>query len=91
MVRTASRSTFCYFSCHFSPLKYPQSGISPNILQEVEIPVVGNNECECAYPNAITDNMICAGLKEGGKDSCQVTNILCISYLKYFVTTGGQM
>uniref|UniRef100_A0A3Q3WMV0 Peptidase S1 domain-containing protein n=1 Tax=Mola mola TaxID=94237 RepID=A0A3Q3WMV0_MOLML len=44
---------------------------NPDILQEVEVPVVGNNECECAYPSGITDNMICAGLRQGGKDSCQ--------------------
>uniref|UniRef100_A0A3Q3X9Z5 Peptidase S1 domain-containing protein n=1 Tax=Mola mola TaxID=94237 RepID=A0A3Q3X9Z5_MOLML len=67
----SSRYTFCFFSCHFSPLKYLQLVYNPDILQEVEVPVVGNNECECAYPSGITDNMICAGLRQGGKDSCQ--------------------
>jgi len=43
---------------------------SPQILQEVDVPVVGNNECDCSY-YGITDNMLCAGLNEGGKDSCQ--------------------
>uniref|UniRef100_A0A668UG57 Peptidase S1 domain-containing protein n=1 Tax=Oreochromis aureus TaxID=47969 RepID=A0A668UG57_OREAU len=38
-------------------------------LQEVNVPIVGNNECKCFAE--ITENMICAGLKEGGKDSCQ--------------------
>ncbi|XP_034413556.1 serine protease 27-like [Cyclopterus lumpus] len=41
-----------------------------DILQEVNVPIVGNNECKCAYP-FITDNMICAGFREGGKDACQ--------------------
>ncbi|XP_034413555.1 LOW QUALITY PROTEIN: serine protease 27-like [Cyclopterus lumpus] len=41
-----------------------------DVLQEVNLPIVGNNECKCAY-SEITDNMICAGLREGGKDSCQ--------------------
>ncbi|XP_054457937.1 serine protease 27-like [Anoplopoma fimbria] len=41
-----------------------------DILQEVNLPIVGNNECKCTYPE-ITDNMICAGFKEGGKDACQ--------------------
>ncbi|XP_068569885.1 transmembrane protease serine 9-like [Cebidichthys violaceus] len=41
-----------------------------DILQEVKVPIVGNNECKCAYPS-ITDNMICAGFREGGKDACQ--------------------
>merc|ERR1739838_121790 len=42
---------------------------SPQNLQEVDVPIVGNNQCGCSY--TITDNMICAGTKEGGKDSCQ--------------------
>ncbi|XP_026207703.1 polyserase-2-like [Anabas testudineus] len=44
----------------------------PQTLQEVEVPVVGNRQCSClneAY--TITQNMICAGVLSGGKDSCQ--------------------
>uniref|UniRef100_A0A671NZK3 Transmembrane protease serine 9-like n=1 Tax=Sinocyclocheilus anshuiensis TaxID=1608454 RepID=A0A671NZK3_9TELE len=46
---------------------------SPQTLQEVQVPVVGNRQCKCLNKNfaSITDNMICAGLLEGGKDSCQ--------------------
>ncbi|XP_026102150.1 transmembrane protease serine 9-like isoform X2 [Carassius auratus] len=45
---------------------------SPQNLQEVQVPVVGNRQCKCLYGvSTITDNMICAGLMEGGKDSCQ--------------------
>uniref|UniRef100_A0A3Q2P7X5 Peptidase S1 domain-containing protein n=1 Tax=Fundulus heteroclitus TaxID=8078 RepID=A0A3Q2P7X5_FUNHE len=45
---------------------------SPQNLMEVEVPVVGNRQCKCSYgESSITDNMICAGLLEGGKDSCQ--------------------
>ncbi|XP_048026951.1 serine protease 27-like [Megalobrama amblycephala] len=45
---------------------------SPNVLPEVEVPVIGNRQCSCLYGvGKITDNMICAGLLEGGKDSCQ--------------------
>uniref|UniRef100_A0A3B3VWG2 Peptidase S1 domain-containing protein n=1 Tax=Poecilia latipinna TaxID=48699 RepID=A0A3B3VWG2_9TELE len=45
---------------------------SPQNLMEVEVPVVGNTQCKSSYgDSAITDNMICAGLLEGGKDSCQ--------------------
>ncbi|XP_067275434.1 zgc:100868 [Pseudorasbora parva] len=41
-------------------------------LQEVNVPVVGNRQCKCLNTRfTITDNMICAGLLEGGKDSCQ--------------------
>uniref|UniRef100_A0A672RP68 Transmembrane protease serine 9-like n=2 Tax=Sinocyclocheilus grahami TaxID=75366 RepID=A0A672RP68_SINGR len=45
---------------------------SPQILQEVDVPVVGNRQCKCLYGvSTITDNMLCAGPLEGGKDSCQ--------------------
>ncbi|XP_039509990.1 transmembrane protease serine 9-like [Pimephales promelas] len=51
------------------------SGISlpsPQTLQEVDVPIVGNRQCKCLYSaSTITDNMICAGRIEGGKDSCQ--------------------
>lgn len=46
-------------------------GSFPETLQEVNVPIVGNYECKCFAE--ITENMICAGLKGGGKDSCQVT------------------
>uniref|UniRef100_A0A3B4ABR1 Peptidase S1 domain-containing protein n=1 Tax=Periophthalmus magnuspinnatus TaxID=409849 RepID=A0A3B4ABR1_9GOBI len=48
------------------------SGVSlppPENLMEVELPIVGNRKCSCSY--AITENMLCAGQAEGGKDSCQ--------------------
>ncbi|KAG9264225.1 transmembrane protease serine 9-like [Astyanax mexicanus] len=44
----------------------------PMTLQEVQVPVVGNRKCKCLYGvGSITDNMMCAGLLAGGKDSCQ--------------------
>uniref|UniRef100_A0A8C8DN99 Peptidase S1 domain-containing protein n=1 Tax=Oryzias sinensis TaxID=183150 RepID=A0A8C8DN99_9TELE len=44
----------------------------PETLQEVQVPIVGNIQCDCNYgAGSITDNMLCAGLLEGGKDSCQ--------------------
>ncbi|KAG7504788.1 transmembrane protease serine 9-like [Solea senegalensis] len=52
-----------------------QLGVSipaPHSLREVELPVVGNKECNCFYGvGAITDNMMCAGLQAGGKDTCE--------------------
>ncbi|KAG8008618.1 Serine protease 27, partial [Nibea albiflora] len=44
----------------------------PATLQEVEVPVVGNRQCNCLNGvGTVTDNMICAGVLAGGKDSCQ--------------------
>ena len=54
---------------------------SPGTLQEVTVPVVGNRKCNCLYTgfSSITNNMICAGLLSGGKDSCQVMHG-CVSF-----------
>ncbi|XP_069021334.1 transmembrane protease serine 9-like [Embiotoca jacksoni] len=44
----------------------------PGDLMEVEVPVVGNRQCNCDYGvGSITGNMVCAGLRTGGKDACQ--------------------
>ncbi|XP_068215843.1 coagulation factor IX-like [Palaemon carinicauda] len=46
-------------------------GPTSSVLQEVVVPVWQPNECAAAYPNKIFPGMMCAGAKEGGKDSCQ--------------------
>jgi len=43
----------------------------PDILQEVELPLLTNGDCKKGNGNSITDDMICAGFEEGGKDACQ--------------------
>lgn len=49
----------------------------PDILQEVETPVVNNFECDVANGGIITDNLICAGfLNEGGKGPCAVRHFI---------------
>uniref|UniRef100_A0A3Q1G3G6 Peptidase S1 domain-containing protein n=1 Tax=Acanthochromis polyacanthus TaxID=80966 RepID=A0A3Q1G3G6_9TELE len=51
------------------------SGVSnpfPQNLMEVQVPIVGNRQCNCNYGvGRITENMLCAGLSEGGRDACQ--------------------
>jgi len=44
-----------------------------NILRHVTVQIVSNKSCNglAAYSGSITDDMICAGFPEGGKDSCQ--------------------
>uniref|UniRef100_A0ABI7Y7J3 Peptidase S1 domain-containing protein n=1 Tax=Felis catus TaxID=9685 RepID=A0ABI7Y7J3_FELCA len=44
----------------------------PNSLQCVNINIFSDQECQGAYPGAITAGMVCAGVPQGGKDSCQV-------------------
>lgn len=50
-------------------------GLLPDVLQQVDIPIVSNAVCNLAYESvigadAIFDSMICAGFEEGGRDSC---------------------
>ena len=51
-------------------------GDDSNVLLEVNVTVVSNKECRNDYKTnslnlTITDNMICADVAGGGKDSCQ--------------------
>lgn len=49
-------------------------GDFPEQLQEVSVPYVDNQTCQTTLEQVnmgVTDNMLCAGAWEGGKDSCQ--------------------
>ncbi|XP_023444323.1 plasma kallikrein isoform X2 [Dasypus novemcinctus] len=47
-----------------------ENGEIQNILQKANIPLVTNEECQTKYRDyEITEHMICAGYKEGGKDA----------------------
>ncbi|KAI4900728.1 hypothetical protein NFI96_014369 [Prochilodus magdalenae] len=48
------------------PLPYPGK------LQEAQVPIVDRKQCNNQLgPGTVTTNMICAGLRQGGKDTCQ--------------------
>lgn len=46
-----------------------EGGDTSHTLQQVDVELVSREACAQVY--AITDNMICAGYQEGGRDSCQ--------------------
>ncbi|XP_022124821.2 trypsin-7 [Pieris rapae] len=49
-----------------------EGGSVSSTLQEVHVPILSNSECrETTYGSRITENMICAGYDEGGRDACQ--------------------
>jgi len=50
-----------------------EGGSSPAVLNWVSVPLISNAECANSYGPSypVADHMICAGLPEGGKDSCQ--------------------
>jgi len=64
-----------------------QDGKSSDVLRQVSIPAIPNAECsKNASYAGVTDNMICAGVPEGGKDSCQGD-----SGGPLFVDVGGKL
>ncbi|KAK2859692.1 hypothetical protein Q5P01_004312 [Channa striata] len=48
-----------------------EGGSPPNVLQEAEVPLVDQVQCQDELPEyTITSSMLCAGYPEGGIDSC---------------------
>lgn len=77
----------CYISdcTSFSSFQYLNSynfsgGEHQNTLHEVSVPIVSTDDCALAYSRIKSaaflargsTHVLCAGLKEGGKDSCKV-------------------
>ncbi|XP_034997138.1 cationic trypsin-3-like [Zootoca vivipara] len=68
------------------------SGTSyPDLLQCLNAPVLSSSQCTKAYPGQITQNMMCVGFLEGGKDSCQGDSggpVVCNGQLQGVVSWG---
>ena len=48
-----------------------EGGTSATTLQQVEVQYIPNDECNKDYMGAVSEDMMCAGMREGGKDACQ--------------------
>lgn len=50
-----------------------EGGKSSSVLMQAKVPIVNREACSHnqSYGEKITENMICAGLRQGGVDSCQ--------------------
>ena len=51
----------------------------PNILHQVSVPVIDNLSCQemfnsSGHKKTIRDSFLCAGYKDGKKDSCEVSD-----------------
>ncbi|KAG9471496.1 hypothetical protein GDO78_014540, partial [Eleutherodactylus coqui] len=63
----------------------------PSQLQCLNAPILTTAQCTNAYPGEITNNMICVGYLEGGKDSCQGDSggpVVCNGQLQGVVSWG---
>lgn len=60
---------FCFFFFFFK-------GVVSKDLMEVSVDIIDTRVCNSrdAYGGLVTNNMLCAGKLEGGKDSCQVSS-----------------
>ncbi|KAM6422612.1 alpha- and beta-fibrinogenase OhS1-like [Liasis olivaceus] len=65
----------------------------PKVPYCVEIQIVHNQVCQAAYPQqTVTNNTLCAGDLEGGKDSCEGDSggpLLCNGEFQGIVSWGG--
>uniref|UniRef100_A0A3Q1IBS6 trypsin n=1 Tax=Anabas testudineus TaxID=64144 RepID=A0A3Q1IBS6_ANATE len=68
--KCATVGTMCQIS-GWGNLRPSDQARYPDKLQCLEAPLLSDDTCFNAYPFQITENMICAGYLEGGKDSCQ--------------------
>lgn len=46
-------------------------GKESTIQRQAVLPVWRNEDCNAVYHQSITNNFLCAGYKQGGKDACQ--------------------
>ena len=55
------------------------SGSVADVLQQAVVPLVDRAQCQEWLPEYnITAQMVCAGLPDGGVDSCQVSPLTCL-------------
>uniref|UniRef100_A0A665SZM0 trypsin n=1 Tax=Echeneis naucrates TaxID=173247 RepID=A0A665SZM0_ECHNA len=89
--KCANDGTMCKIS-GWGSLRASNDGCEyPDKLQCLDAPLLSDDTCFNAYPFQITENMICAGYLEGGKDSCQGDSggpMMCDGQLQGVVSWG---
>uniref|UniRef100_A0A8C8SB09 Peptidase S1 domain-containing protein n=1 Tax=Pelusios castaneus TaxID=367368 RepID=A0A8C8SB09_9SAUR len=83
--------TQCLISGWGNTLSSGSKSNYPDLLQCLKAPVLSSSQCSNAYPGQITNNMLCIGYLEGGKDSCQGDSggpVVCNGQLQGIVSWG---
>ncbi|XP_035527649.1 trypsin-3-like isoform X1 [Morone saxatilis] len=89
--KCAKDGTVCQISGWGSLRPSNEGSRYPAKLQCLDAPLLSDDTCFNAYPFQITENMICAGYLEGGKDSCQGDSggpMMCDGELQGVVSWG---
>ncbi|XP_034731339.1 trypsin-3-like [Etheostoma cragini] len=89
--KCASDGTMCQVSGWGSLRPSNEGSRYPDKLQCLDIPLLSDDTCFNSYPFKFTENMICAGFLEGGKDSCQGDSggpLICDGELQGVVSWG---
>ena len=67
----------------------------PNILHQVSVPVIDNDSCQdmfkkSGHKKTIRESFLCAGYKDGKKDSCEVghTESFNLFYYSYTISSN---
>nr|XP_056702891.1 trypsin-like [Euleptes europaea] len=87
--RCSDAGTRCLVS-GWGTISSPQASF-PNVLQCANVRLINRRSCEASYPRLLTNNMICAGIQEGGVDSCQGDSggpLVCNRQLEGIVSWG---
>lgn len=50
---------------------------------EVSLPIWSKKDCQNVFIERIGDDVLCAGAKEGGRDSCQVCYELSVRFFHH--------
>lgn len=53
-------------------------------LKKVDVPTMTNSNCRYFLGNAVHNSNICAGLRQGGKDACQVKTGQTVNLSPFF-------